>query len=144
MSTSDWYTESKEPMAGNLGAEIERISKEEIVCPNSVVKFAKKLGKKYKVKKDFLISEIGRHHDFHNGWSGDDRYTHYTHDKDICRLESIYPPKNDRHWHYSNDKLTSQKEMSAWMQGYHTASSNCYDRFNKTMLLLTMYLEQED
>lgn len=139
---SDWYTEAKKPMAGKLGAEIERISKEEIVCPNNVERFAKKLNKKYKVKKDFLISEVSRHHDFHNGWSGDDRYTHYADNKDVCKLESISPPKGDRHWW--GHKITSPKEMSAWMSGYHTASGNCYDRFNNLMLLITMYLEQEN
>lgn len=140
---SDWYIECKKPMAGKLGDAIEKITKEEIVCPNSVERFAKKLGKKYKVKKDFLISEVSRHHDFHNGWSGDDKYTHYTPSKDICRLESISPPKGDRSWHWSGKKITNQREMSAWMSGYHTASGNCYDRFNNLMLLITMYLEQE-
>ncbi len=140
---SDWYIECKKPMAGKLGDAIEKITKEELVCPNSVSGYAQKLLKKYKVKKEFLISEIGRHHDFHNAWSGDDRYTHYEENKDICRVESIYPPKGDRSWHYSDGKITKPKEINAWLQGYYTASSNCYDRFNKTMLLITMYLEQE-
>ncbi len=141
---SEWYEEAKKPMAGKLGDAIEKLCKNEIVCPTSVIGFAEELAKKHKVKKEFLISEIGRHHDFHNGWSNDSKYLHYTDNKDKCELESVYPPKDDHNWHWSQEKITNQKEMTAWIVGYKTASSNCYDRFNKLMVLLTMYLEQEN
>ncbi len=141
---SDWYIECKKPMAGKLGKAIEKITKEEIVCPSSVTKYAEKLLKKHKVTKHFLASEISRHHDFHNSWSNDDKYTHYSEKENNYAIQSISPPKGDRNWHSYKDKVTNPKEMSAWMAGYHTASSNCYDRYNNLMLLLTMYLEQEN
>ncbi len=136
---SDWYIECKKPMAGKLGEAIEEMCKEELICGSTIDKFAEKL-KKHKVSKSFLKSELSRHHDFHNAWSGDDRYTH--HDEG-GRVKEVYPPKGDRNWHWDKNKLTDVREIRAWCAGYQTASGNCYERYNKIFLLTTMYLEQE-
>lgn len=138
---TDWAEEGKKEIAGDIGKAIVKLDEEKCVSLLDLDKEAKKMNKKFPVITDhFLKRELERFSDFMNAWSGDSDYYELDDSNRVKKIVNKINPNSSFQGTYLEK---NQGHAISWIHGYTTCSSRLYNKYNKLLLLVHMYLNQE-